>query len=996
MRSSIHRLLRTAVVALLAAALGVLGLASAQAAPQHLDSAKGPIGWDVYRHLDRFAELPQGVQTKQFSSFDRAGGNGDAGHCLRTATDGSCVLAEAKGAGEIDSIWETRDGGDPTATGNISVVLDGKTVLHAPFQDVVDGKLGAPFVYPIVANADQSSGGVYIIAPMPYRSSMIVYTDHDPIYYHVTYRTFADADGVTTFDPTDKASDVITELQNAGTRDPKPALAGAITQSGHLSLQPGKSVQLATAQGPGTASAVRLQIPQLIAPPAPNNVTDDGRAFGANGYSQFTVKIDPANTGVRLTRRLDGHIGHQRATILVDGQAVAEWAPLDIPTGCQWVDQSVDLPASATAGKSSIVVRNQFVSSDLDFNEFTYWVDSTVGGQQKRTDTVDVGPKHAADESAHAYSIVSQTWQGDGNTACYPPPGGTDQSVLASDDILANARIRVTADGQRTVDAPLGEFFGSKQADATVKSLMTSMGESLSDWFSAWWPMPYRSSLSVSLYNGSQHAITAGNSEVTTAPNPAAAQGLSRGTLGYFRATSNQSATTQGQDYVFLHASGHGKFVGVTHSMQGPTSRGYLEGDERVNVDGDRTPQIHGTGTEDFYEGGWYFNRDTFTNPVNGEPSHQTSANGCPTGSDCTSTYRMMLADSVAFSSGITFGIEHGSVDDVPATYSSTAYWYGQATDTERLTDTIDVGNAASEQAHSYTSSDPGARTTLTATYEGNDSAPQPLTEDLRATQAPVSFRVTTDDDNQGVVLSRTSDQTQGGQQATVLVDGKPVGTWLEPLSNNQQSLAGRHVPRSGRGNGRSVTRHDHVAAGVGCAGVERGGVHRAVIGRAVHRPERAVEGHRAQCDIGADQCRVIDVDAGDRRRRSRPLRRVRLADLAGGDRLEHPCRVDGRNRRSPTPAWACARPGTTALSPWTRRAIAVRRRARRPAPPATRLVSRPNRCCRRSRRPRRWTRRATAAASRGRATPSSGSTRPAATTTSRSRSTSRRRARTT
>ena len=408
MRSSIHRLLRIAVVALLAAALGVLGLASAQAAPQPSDSAKGPIGWDVYRHLDRFAELPQGVQTKQFSSFDRAGGNGDAGHCLRTATDGSCVLAEAKGAGEIDSIWETRDGGDPTATGNISVVLDGKTVLHAPFQDVVDGKLGAPFVYPIVANADQSSGGVYIIAPMPYRSSMIVYTDHDPIYYHVTYRTFADADGVTTFDPTDKASDVITELQNAGTRDPKPALPGAITQSGHLSLPPGKSVQLASAQGPGTASAVRLQIPQLIAPPAPNNVTDDGRAFGANGYSQFTVKIDPANTGVRLTRRLDGHIGHQRATILVDGQAVAEWAPLDIPTGCQWIDQSVDLPASATAGKSSIVVRNQFVSSDLDFNEFTYWVDSTVGGQQKRTDTVDVGPKHAADESAPAYAIVSQ------------------------------------------------------------------------------------------------------------------------------------------------------------------------------------------------------------------------------------------------------------------------------------------------------------------------------------------------------------------------------------------------------------------------------------------------------------------------------------------------------------------------------------------------------------------------------------------------------------
>src|SRR5882757_9642402 len=185
--------------------------------------SNGPVGWDTYRHLDRLAEVPRGVQTKQVSSFDRTGGNGDFARCLRTTSDGSCVLAETSGAGEIDSIWETRDSGNVTATGNLTVVLDGKTVLHAPFQDVVDGKLGAPFVYPVVANADQSSGGVYIIAPMPYWSSMLVYTDHDPIYYHVTYRAFPSAVGVSTFDPNDKATDVIATLKASGTQDPKPA-----------------------------------------------------------------------------------------------------------------------------------------------------------------------------------------------------------------------------------------------------------------------------------------------------------------------------------------------------------------------------------------------------------------------------------------------------------------------------------------------------------------------------------------------------------------------------------------------------------------------------------------------------------------------------------------------------------------------------------------------------------------------------------------------------
>jgi hypothetical protein len=33
----------------------------------------------------------------------------------------------------------------------------------------------------------------------------------------------------------------------------------------------------------------------------------------------------------------------------------------------------------------------------------------------------------------------------------------------------------------------------------------------------------------------------------------------------------------------------------------------FLEGDERVFVDGQESPQIYGTGTEDFYESGFYF-----------------------------------------------------------------------------------------------------------------------------------------------------------------------------------------------------------------------------------------------------------------------------------------------------------------------------------------------------------------------------------------------------
>ncbi len=131
-----------------------------QSAPKSEPVRHGAVGWDTYRQLDRLAEIGGDSRALQFSSFDRTDGNNDgfdgAHSCLRETGDG-CVIAEHQGAGEIASIWFTRDGGDVTNTGKITIELDGETVVDASLQKVVDGELGAPFVYPLVANADQSS-----------------------------------------------------------------------------------------------------------------------------------------------------------------------------------------------------------------------------------------------------------------------------------------------------------------------------------------------------------------------------------------------------------------------------------------------------------------------------------------------------------------------------------------------------------------------------------------------------------------------------------------------------------------------------------------------------------------------------------------------------------------------------------------------------------------------------------------------------------------------
>ena len=784
---------RTSAVRLAAAlcALIVLAVPAAAPAAQRPDAATGPVGWDLYRQLDRLPELWRGVETEQFSSFDRQGGNNDGfvgtWSCLRE--DDGCVIAEKTGAGEIQSIWFTRDEGDVRRTGNIRIELDGRTVLDAPLQDVVDGKLGAPFSSPLVANANASSGGVYIKVPMPYRQSMRVTTDANPLFHHVSYREFAGAEGIRTFDPADRAADVLDTLRDYGTRDPKPAQPGARTDDRSFSLAPGESLTLAEPEGPGMISELRLRLPQVLTA-KPRTVIDDGRAFGRDGsaYSEFTIALDTANEGVRLTRRLNAIIGNQRADVLVDGVKVAQWSSGPSAGRGQWADETVTLPASATAGKSQVTVRNVFVSSDNDFNEFHYWADSIVDGAAERTDVVDVGPSHPAEEAAHDYVIVNQTFQGIDSTSGYPitpeEAAAEDARVAPSDALLRGARLRISFDGERTVDAPLGEFFGSGLGEYEVRSLFFAMQTGADGSYYSWWPMPYAEGAKVELYNGSSVPIEDADASVTSAADRRWARALSpHGGAGRFHATARSGETTPDRDWTFLDTGGRGKFVGVSHTMRGHRDsgniRGYLEGDERVYVDGSRSPQLHGTGSEDFYEGGWYFNRGAFSAPTNGHAGEETRAFGCA--QQCDSAYRLMIGDAVPFARSLRFGIEHGQQNDEAAEYGSTAFSYRQPRAALRRTDVLDVGDAASERSHGFGGG--GAVWQLVSAFEGDDDKIV-LSEEGRPATAPVRFTLATDRRNEGVRLRRLSDQREGYQAARVLVGGRDAGVWRQPLGN--------------------------------------------------------------------------------------------------------------------------------------------------------------------------------------------------------------------
>jgi hypothetical protein len=769
----------------LAAVLGAAAFVAAPAAPaasstQDALTGKGPVGWQTYRDLNAAAQLRPDSQVRQFSSFDRTGGNDDGFNntysCLRHSDDG-CVIAERKGAGEIDSMWFTRDYGSMVHNGRIKVELDGRVVVDELLQELVDGKAGAPFVWPLVGNGDDTAGGSVVKVPMPYRESMRVTVQKDPFFYHVTYREFTDARGVTTFDPRDAAQDVVNRMRAFGVRDPKPALRDASVTRFSGDLAPGATAPLASLSGSGWVSQVRVRLPQVVASP---RVGNDGRAFGAGGSSAFTVAIDRNNEGVRLTRRVDPVIANQVARIVVDGKAVGtvDSGPV---RGGQWLDQVIDIPASVTKGRSSLKIGVEYVSSALDVNEFRYDVHSRVGDSWTRTDVLDLGPGHDGEEKAHGYTIRNQSWEGSRVYRLQADPA----QVTASDAVLAGARLRATFDGRTTVDAPVGEFFGSGLGEYDTRTLFSSIDATADGWYTAWWPMPYGRSATFELVNGSGVPITGAVAEVTSAPDRAVAGGLSSGRLGYFNATHRRGGTVPEQSWNFLEAEGTGVFYGVTHSMRGNipagNRRNYLEGDETVYVDGAASPTLYGTGSEDFYESGWYF-RDgtTYVMPEAGNPAYELDGDGCRY--DCTGAYRLMVGDAVSFGSSLSFAIEHGPADNEPADYSSTAYWYGTAGKSLSETDVVDTASDESRAEHGYTASGE-TRGTLTSTFEGRGDT-TPVTREVTAATGEVSFTVGVARDNRGVRLLRLGDQNAAYQRATVLVNGKRVGEWLQPLGN--------------------------------------------------------------------------------------------------------------------------------------------------------------------------------------------------------------------
>lgn len=231
-------------------------------------------------------------------------------------------------------------------------------------------------------------------------------------------------------------------------------------------------------------------------------------------------------------------------------------------------------------------------------------------------------------------------------------------------DVLRGAALRVFWDDEKepSVEAPIADFFGCGFGDRRFQALPIGMTDA---GCYCYFPMPFARAARIEISNDSPLPIASFHAEIEHRELQAPPRGSGR-----FHARWRRAATEPKKPYVLFEAKGRGHYVGCTMAMQGTSGLHFLEGDEQVFVDGEKEPSIIGTGTEDFFNGGWYFNTGEFALGLHGVPLKDEAASRI-------AAYRFQIGDCIPFKKSIRFQIEHGGVNDYPgADYSSVAYWY--------------------------------------------------------------------------------------------------------------------------------------------------------------------------------------------------------------------------------------------------------------------------------------------------------------------------------
>jgi hypothetical protein len=358
--------------------------------------------------------------------------------------------------------------------------------------------------------------------------------------------------------------------------------------------------------------------------------------------------------------------------------------------------------------------------------------------------------------------------------------------VRAAPSALASVEIRLAFDGEERVRMPLADFFAVGRAGmARTRSLFFGLDDE--GFLYAYPPMPFFAAAEISLTHlGAPEAAPV--ALVVEVRRDGRAPPAGSGIFGAELRVNDP--TTAGVDAALLALEGHGKWFGLFAELGsvGTRSRQYLEGDERVYLDGSPHPAVYGTGVEDFFNGGFYFDRGPFLRALHGSPYHLGPAEAG--GEDVTAAYRWMPTDAITFASALSAGLESGPSGSLPMRARTVAYYYLRPESRLETADVLDLGDAASRAAHAYEVEGTHDFVLVDSFFEGEP----PVAHRATSVERPPgveTFRLRPKPGDTLLRLRRRFDASFAGQSAEISAGGAVVArfpvTFPNPLRRWQE-----------------------------------------------------------------------------------------------------------------------------------------------------------------------------------------------------------------
>ncbi len=259
-----------------------------------------------------------------------------------------------------------------------------------------------------------------------------------------------------------------------------------------------------------------------------------------------------------------------------------------------------------------------------------------------------------------------------------------------SDLVQSYRKVMLTARWDKEIknalDLPLHDFFGFAYGKPSMQSIL--LGSDNTKLYS-YLPMPFDASAEIKLnydQNDSgdpREILISGTIYYTEDKRDVAREGK------LYAQSRRQYNIPSAVPHLISEIKGKGHYIGTILITQGleQGNTGFFEGDDRTEIDGEL--KMHGTGSEDYFNGGYYAVLDKWDRGMS-LPIHGSLAYDLMTSR--TGGYRFYLSDKLNFNDSFKLTIEHQPEppNNIKTDYSSVGLFYAEKPEDENADIRID------------------------------------------------------------------------------------------------------------------------------------------------------------------------------------------------------------------------------------------------------------------------------------------------------------------